>query len=181
MVSPRAGGGKGALGAPRNRQPRASYSGVMETILPRTRWERTATFILRYGLVAILTYFGAFKFTRVEAEAIQPMVAASPLLSWLYGVLSVGGASRLIGVVELLTAALLVARSWSARAGFVGSLMAVGTFVTTLSFLFTTPGVWVAVPGFPLPVPNALGAFLLKDLFLLGAAVWCAAEARRGW
>jgi uncharacterized membrane protein YkgB len=152
----------------------------METILPR-RWERAATLILRYGLVAILLFFGAFKFTHVEAEAIRPLVANSPFMSWLYAVLSVDGVSRLIGAAELVTAALLVARPWSARAGFVGALLAIATFATTLSFLATTPGVWVSVPGFPLPVPNALGAFLLKDLFLLGAAVWCAAEARRGW
>lgn len=153
----------------------------METILPRTRWERAATVILRYGLVAILLFFGAFKFTQVEAQAIQPLLANSPFLSWLYSLFSLAGASRFIGVTELVTAALLFARPWSARAGFVGSLMAIGTFVTTLSFLATTPGVWVSVPGFPLPVPNALGAFILKDVFLLGAAVWCAAESRRGW
>lgn len=153
----------------------------METILPRGRWERAATLILRYGLVAILVFFGAFKFTRVEAEAIQPLVAGSPFMSWLYALLSVEGVSRFIGTAELVTAALLLARPWSARAAFAGSLLAIGTFVTTLSFLATTPGVWVAVPGFPLPVPNALGAFILKDVFLLGAAVWCAAEARRGW
>ena len=52
-------------------------------------------------------------------------------------------------------------------------------FATTLSFLVTTPGVWVSVPGFPLPVPNEIGAFLLKDLFLPGAALWSAAEALR--
>jgi reactive chlorine resistance protein C len=52
-------------------------------------------------------------------------------------------------------------------------------FATTLSFLFSTPGVWVAVPGFPLPVPNGIGAFLVKDLFLLGAALWSAAESLR--
>jgi uncharacterized membrane protein YkgB len=153
----------------------------METILPRGHWERAVTILLRYGLVAILVFFGAFKFTRVEAEAIQPMLANSPFMSWLYLLFSVEGASRLIGAVELVTAALLAARPFSARAGFAGSLLAIGTFVTTLSFLVTTPGVWVPVPGFPLPVPNALGAFLLKDVFLLGAAVWSAAESRRGW
>ncbi|HKA91822.1 MAG TPA: DUF417 family protein [Haliangiales bacterium] len=151
----------------------------MQATLARAPWERTATFILRYGLVAILVFFGAFKFTAVEAEAIQPLVANSPFLSWLYLVFSVQGASTAIGITELVTAALLAARPWSARASFAGSLLAIGTFATTLSFLATTPGIWVGVPGFPVPVPNGMGAFLLKDLFLLGAAVWSAAEARR--
>jgi len=52
-------------------------------------------------------------------------------------------------------------------------------FAITLSFLFTTPGIWVSVPGFPLPVTNETAAFLVKDLFLLGAALWSAAEALR--
>ena len=151
----------------------------MQAMLTRGPWERAATFILRYGLVAILVFFGAFKFTAVEAEAIQPLLANSPFLSWLYRVFSLQGASMVIGVTELVTAALIAARPWSARASFVGSVLAIGTFATTLSFLVTTPGVWVSVPGFPLPVPNAMGAFLLKDVFLLGAAVWSAAEARR--
>ena len=35
-------------------------------------------------------------------------------------------------------------------------------------------------PGFPLAVPNATGAFLVKDvLLLLGAALWSAGEALR--
>jgi uncharacterized membrane protein YkgB len=50
-------------------------------------------------------------------------------------------------------------------------------FAATLSFLATTPGVWVRVDGFR--VPNALGAFLLKGVFLLGAALVTATEALR--
>jgi len=52
-------------------------------------------------------------------------------------------------------------------------------FVATLTFLVSTPGIWVMVPGFPLAVPNATGAFLVKDVFLLGAALWSAGEALR--
>jgi len=37
----------------------------------------------------------------------------------------------------------------------------------------------VGTPGFPLAVPNATGAFLVKDVFLLGAALWSAGEALR--
>ena len=37
----------------------------------------------------------------------------------------------------------------------------------------------VSVPGFPLPVTNEIGAFLIKDIFLLGAALWSAAESLR--
>ena len=43
----------------------------------------------------------------------------------------------------------------------------------------TPVGICVMVPGFPLAVPNATGAFLLKDVFLLGAALWSAGKALR--
>jgi len=49
--------------------------------------------------------------------------------------------------------------------------------LTTLSFLFTTPGAWSSVPGFPLPIATSTGALLLKDVFLLGAAIVTAGEA----
>lgn len=47
----------------------------------------------------------------------------------------------------------------------------------TLSFLFTTPGVVSRFAG-PVPVLSALpGQFLLKDVVLLGVAVWTLGEA----
>jgi uncharacterized membrane protein YkgB len=42
-------------------------------------------------------------------------------------------------------------------------------FLVTLSFLVTTPGV--------LTPPSWIAGFLMKDLFLLGAALYTAAEA----
>lgn len=125
----------------------------------------------------MLVWFGAFKFTEAEARAIEPLVANSPFLGWIYGVTDVRTASRLIGVAELVIAALIAARAFARRVSGVGSLLASGMFATTLSFLATTPGVWVRVDGFV--VPSAVGAFLLKDVFLLGAALLTAGEALR--
>jgi uncharacterized membrane protein YkgB len=130
--------------------------------------------LLRYALVLMLLYFGAFKFTTAEAGAIQPLLEHSPLMSWLYSFLSVNGVSRLIGVTELTIAALILCRPWSARLSALGSLAAIGMFLVTLSFLLTTPGLWQWVEGFPAP---SGAAFLLKDVFLLGAAVVTAGEA----
>lgn len=135
--------------------------------------------ILRYGLAGILLYYGAFKFHPVEAQAIQPLVSESPLMGWLYAVLSVQGVSNLIGFSEIVVAGLLLARPWSARAGAIGGIGAALIFLTTLSFLVTTPGVWERIPGWPIPMPGAGGGFLIKDLFLLGAAVWIAGESLR--
>jgi uncharacterized membrane protein YkgB len=130
------------------------------------RIERTGTAMLRYGLVAILLMIGAMKWTPAEAEAIRPWVANSPFLSWIYHLVGVQGGSELIGGIEILTAVLIGVRRWFPAAATVGSLLAVGTFLITLSFLFTTPN----------QSPDAQG-FLMKDFFLLGAAVWSTGEA----
>jgi uncharacterized membrane protein YkgB len=134
-----------------------------------------ATMVLRYGLVVIIAWFGAFKFTPAEAQAIRPLLGNSPLLGWIYAVLDVQGASRAIGTVELLIAGLIAVRPWWPRLSAAGSLAAVGMFLTTLSFLATTPGAWAHVDGFV--VPGEAGAFIIKDVFLLGAALWTASEA----
>lgn len=133
--------------------------------------------VLRYGLVGILLYLGTFKYSLTEAERIRPLVEHSPLLSWLYLVASVQGVSSLIGTAEIVIAVLLAIRPVAPRATVLGSFAAVLMFATTLSFLISTPGVFERVPDFPVPVPGAAGGFLLKDLFLLGAALWSAAEA----
>ena len=133
--------------------------------------------ILRYGLVGILLYLGTFKFTLTEAEAIRPLLELSPLTSWLYLFTGVQGASNLIGTAEIVTAILLAVRPFSPRLTVIGSILAILTFLVTLSFLVTTPGAFERVPDFPIPIPGMAGGFLVKDVFLLGAAVWSLGEA----
>ena len=118
------------------------------------------------------------KFTAYEAEGIYGLVANSPLMSWAYSVFSVRQFSALIGFTELLVAALIAVRPFSARASALGSVLAIGMFATTLSFLFTTPGVVEPSVGFP-GISVLPGQFLLKDVVLLGAAFWTAGEALR--
>lgn len=44
-------------------------------------------FLARYGLVLVLGWIGAMKFTAYEAEGIKPLVETSPLMSWMYQLL----------------------------------------------------------------------------------------------
>jgi reactive chlorine resistance protein C len=131
--------------------------------------------ITRYGLVVVLLLIGFLKFTPEEAAGIQPLVAHSPLISWLYVVLSVQGVSNLIGTIEIAIAVLLALRPVSAKASFVGSLGSIVTFLLTTSFLFSTPGAVQLIHG--LPELGDAGQFLIKDVVLLGASFWTAAEA----
>lgn len=140
--------------------------------------ERLGGLFARYGLVVVIAWIGAMKFTAYEAAAIQPLIAHSPAMSWLYHVFSVRSFSALLGVVELSTAALLAVKPWAPRASIVGSIMAIGLFIATLSFILTTPGVWAASAG-GFPVLSDVGGFLIKDVALLGVSVWTLSDALR--
>src|SRR3954453_3406902 len=66
--------------------------------------------VARYGLAIVLLWIGGMKFTAYEAEGIRPLVANSPLMSWAYRVISVGGFSSLLGVVEIAIGVLIALR-----------------------------------------------------------------------
>lgn len=118
----------------------------------------------------VLAWIGAMKFTAYEAGAIEGLVASSPLTSWLYSVLSLQGASNLIGSVEIATALLLIVGIRYKPAAVLGALAAIATFTVTLSFIFTAPGWEASLGGFP-ALSVVPGQFLLKDAVLLGAAI----------
>ena len=140
-----------------------------------SKLEASGVHISRYGLVVVLLLIGVLKFTADEAAGIQPLVAHSPFMSWMYALLSVQGASNVIGTIEIILAMLIALRPVWPKGSFVGSLGAVLTFLLTISFLFSTPGAAVVKHGFPLL--GSAGQFLIKDLVLLGASLWTAAEA----
>jgi uncharacterized membrane protein YkgB len=128
---------------------------------------RVGSIIARLGLFLVLVLIGLLKFTAAEADAIQPLVAHSPLFFWLTPALGVRHTSDLFGTIEIATGTLIACRFFSARLSAVGSAMATLIFLSTVSFIFTTPG----------GLTPSLGPFLLKDVTLLGAAIWSLGEA----
>jgi uncharacterized membrane protein YkgB len=132
----------------------------------------------RYGLVVVIAWIGALKFTAYEAQGIQPLVANSPLMSWLYDIFTVNTFSALLGVVEITTAVLLAIKPLFPRLSVLGSVLAIGLFLATISFLFTTPGVGEAAAG-GFPVLSSTGQFLIKDVALLGLSVWMLVDSLR--
>ncbi|KUI27480.1 YkgB family protein [Mycobacterium sp. GA-2829] len=138
--------------------------------------DRIGATVLRYGLVLVIAWIGLMKFTAFEARGIEPLVANSPFMSWMYVFFSVTTFSVLLGVVEVAAAVLLAVKPWWPRVSAIGSVIAIGLFVATLSFLFTTPGVFEASQG-GFPLLSTTGQFLIKDVVLLGAAVWTLTDA----
>ena len=137
---------------------------------------RIAGHLARYGLVIVIGWIGLLKFTSYEAQGIQPLVAHSPFMSWLYDIFSVTTFSSLLGVLEVGTAVLLAVKPWWPKVSAVGSVIAVGLFVATISFLFTTPGIGESAAG-GFPALSMTGQFLIKDVALLGLAAWTLADA----
>ena len=144
----------------------------------KTIFQPLGEFLIRYGLVIVLGWIGAMKFTTYEAQGIETLVKTSPLMSWMYKFLSLQATSNVIGVTEICAAILIAIRPLSPKLSAVGSILAVFTFLATLTFLFSLPGWENSLGGFP--APSASGGFLLKDVVLLGAAVFTLVDSLSG-
>ncbi|MBP1165132.1 putative membrane protein YkgB [Chryseobacterium sp. PvR013] len=124
---------------------------------------RTGYYISLFGAALILLWIGIFKFTPTEAAAIKPLVENHFLTFFVYKIMSVQAVSNLIGTIEIIIALLLI---FSAKFAVLKKYAGIGmmvTFLVTLSYLFTTPGMWKIVDGVPVT-----DFFILKDLMLLG-------------
>jgi len=143
-----------------------------------SRIQTLGAFLLRYGLVLVLCWIGAMKFTAYEAEGIKPLVETSPIMSWMYKFLSIQATSNVIGIAEITAAVLLAIRPISAKLSALGSVLAVFTFLATLTFLFSLPGWEKSLGGFP--ALSGSGGFLLKDVVLLGASFWTLGDSLAG-
>lgn len=142
----------------------------MTTNTESTHRDQLADTAIRYSVVIVLVWIGLMKFTAYEAGAIEGLVASSPLVGWLYSVLSLQGAANLIGTIEIATAVALIAGQWNRTLGILGALGAVATFSVTLTFLFSAPGWEATLGGFP-ALSVVPGQFLLKDLVLLAVSL----------
>jgi uncharacterized membrane protein YkgB len=132
----------------------------------------------RYGLVVVIGWIGALKFANFEAHQIQPLVADSPFMGWLYNIFPVYTFSALLGVFELAAAVLIAIKPIAPRLSAAGSALAIVLFVSTISFLFSTPGVSEPAGG-GFPALSLTGEFLLKDIPLLGLSFWTLADSLR--
>ncbi|RQO42395.1 hypothetical protein DBR39_00535 [Chryseobacterium sp. KBW03] len=124
---------------------------------------RIGYYISLFGAALILLWIGIFKFTPTEAAAIKPLVENHFLTFFVYKLTSVQAVSNLIGVIEIIIALLLIFSAKFAVLKKYAGIGMIATFLVTLSYLFTTPGIWKVVDGVPVT-----DFFILKDLMLLG-------------
>src|SRR5690242_5772805 len=126
--------------------------------------------LVRGSMVLIFLLFGYQKWFEYEAQALIPFISNGPLTSWMYPVFGLHGATYFLGVSEWLTAALLIWGYWNPKAGVLGAILSVGTFVTTVTIIPFMPDGWNAAAGFPAMQGNV--AFLMKDVVLLAVSVY---------
>lgn len=133
-------------------------------------------FIARYALVVVLAWIGVGKYVNIRAKV---LIGHSPLMIWIYDYLSIRAVADVLGTMEIVAALLIAVCPWWPRVSAAGSTLAVGLFLGTLSFLFTSPGV-VSTHALGLPILTAQpGQFLLKDIALIGVAIWTMGDALR--
>ena len=129
----------------------------------------TGLLIMILGTAIVLLWIGVFKFTLTEAKGIKSLVENHPLMAWSYKIWSIRTVSNIIGIIEIITGLMLLIGIKIKNSLKWAGLLMILTFGFTISFLFTTPGVWKTVDGVPVT-----DFFILKDLVFLGfgVALW---------
>ncbi|WP_407833959.1 DUF417 family protein [Vibrio rotiferianus] len=118
------------------------------------------------GVALVLAWIGIYKFTPTEADLIKPLVENHPAMGWLYSIISVQAVSNLIGAVEIIVAIGLVVGLKNRKVGFFSGVFATVIFLSTLSFLITTPNTWKVSDG--ILITNF---FLVKDILFLAISI----------
>ena len=127
--------------------------------------------LLRGSIVIIFFFFGYQKWFEYEAQVLVPYISNGPLISWMYPVFGVRGASWFLGVSEWLFGALLLLGFWNKKMGILGAAGSVVTFVATVTIIPFMPNGWdAAAGGFPAMTGNV--PFLMKDVVLLAVSIY---------
>lgn len=165
--------------------------------------------LIRISIFIVMAWIGGLKAFQYEADGIVPFVANSPLMSFFYSkeapeyqqyknpegkvvqknidwhkenrtyVFSygLGAVIILIGIVTLLGI-------YYPKVGVWGGLLTFGMSLVTLSFLITTPEVYVPnlggdfpTPEFGFPYLSGAGRLVIKDVIMLAAGLICAADS----
>ena len=127
--------------------------------------------VMRASMVIIYFFFGYQKWFAYKAQTLIPFISNGPLISWMYPVFGVQGASWFLGVSEWLFGGLLFLGFWNKKLGILGALGSCVTFITTITIIPFMPDGWAAsAGGFPAMVGNV--AFLMKDVVLFAVSFY---------
>jgi uncharacterized membrane protein YkgB len=165
--------------------------------------------LTRVGLVVVLVWIGGLKVFKYEDEGIVPFVANSPVMNFFYSAPPGEYRSHMnregelvpanrawheangtylfaygLGSVIVLYGVLIALHPVFPRAAAVGSFLVFVMSFATLSFLVTTPEVWVPSLGSPehgFPLLSGAGRLVVKDAIMMGAAVVTMADSAKAY
>ena len=155
--------------------------------------------LIRVAILIIFVWIGGLKFYNYEAEGIVPFVANSPFMSFFYTKdapeykdhKNPEGAfvpenrawheanrtytfSYGLGALIMSIGILVFLGIFFPKVALVGDTLAIIMTLGTLSFLVTTPEVWVPNLGgdeFGFPLLSGAGRLVIKDIVILAGAV----------
>jgi uncharacterized membrane protein YkgB len=127
--------------------------------------------LLRGAMVSTFYIFGYQKWFSFEAHQIVPFITHSPVVFWLIPAFGIRGAGFFLGTTEWLFGTLILLGFWIPRAGILGALGSIVTFVGTVTIIPFFPNGWAAeaggFPAFYVPI-----GFLMKDFLFLAASFY---------
>jgi uncharacterized membrane protein YkgB len=127
--------------------------------------------LIRASMVILFLFFGYQKWFQYEVDVLIPYISNGPLISWMYPVFGIRGASTFLGVSEWTFGSLIFAGFWNKRLGVLGALGSTATFIGTVTIIPFMPDGWAAsAGGFPAMAGNV--PFLMKDVVLLAVSVY---------
>jgi uncharacterized membrane protein YkgB len=165
--------------------------------------------LIRIEICIVMIWIGGLKFFQYEADGIVPFVANSPLMSFFYhnnpneykdhknkegevvkkniqwnienGTYSF---SYVLGTVIIVIGLLTFLGIFNNRLGLIGGLLTAGMAFVTLTFLITTPEVWVPNLGGDAPTPNfgfpylsGAGRLVIKDIIMMAGGLIVSSDA----
>lgn len=165
--------------------------------------------LMRISIFIVMAWIGGLKAFQYEADGIVPFVANSPFMSFFYQKSApeyqtyknpegktvqknidwhqANGTyafSYALGSVIVVIGLLTLAGIWSAKLGLIGGILTFGMSLVTLSFLVTTPEVYVpnlggdfATPHYGFPYLSGAGRLVLKDIIMLAAGLVVASDS----
>ena len=141
---------------------------------------------IRVAILVVFVWIGGLKYWHYEADGIVPFVANSPFMSFFYA----KGAPEYKEHKNPEGAYVPENREWHEanntyafsyglgalfpKVGLAGDTLAIIMTLGTLSFLITTPEVWVPNLGgdeFGFPLLSGAGRLVIKDIVILASAV----------
>jgi uncharacterized membrane protein YkgB len=127
--------------------------------------------LMRASMVLIFFFFGYQKWFEYESQALVPYISNGPLISWMYPIFGVRGATWFLGISEWLFGTLLFLGFWNKALGVLGAIGACVSFISTITIIPFMPNGWAASAG-GFPAMTEKVAFLMKDVVLLAVSFY---------